>query len=66
MLKGIDFCHLQEIYPYEKTFLDAATKTRFNAGKNDSKKVAHKTLAGTGELIGKKIAEKIVKTKTYA
>ena len=44
-----------------KKILDTATKTGLDAAKTPSKKVIYKTNEATGgELIGKKIAEKIV------
>ena len=44
-----------------KQSLDTGTKTGTNALKTASKKVIHK--AATGEFLGKKIADKIVKLK---
>ena len=43
--------------------LDNANKTRLNAPKTASKKVVHKTAETAYELVGNKIAEKIVKPK---
>ena len=47
---------------YGKKLLDTASKTGY-AVKIASEKVVHNTAAATGELIGNKIAEKIVKSK---
>ena len=43
--------------------MDTATKTGLDVAKTASKKIVHKTAEPTGELIGNKIAEKIVKQK---
>ena len=43
--------------------MDTATKIRLDAAKVASKKVVHKTVEATAELIGNKIAEKIEKPK---
>ena len=43
--------------------MDTATKIGLDAAKVASKKVVHKTVEATGELIGNKIAEKIEKPK---
>ena len=43
--------------------MDAATNTELNALKTASKKLAHKAAEATGEFIGNKIADKIVKLK---
>ena len=61
----MDFCHLKEIFPTstEKKLVDAATKTGLNFLKTVTKKVAHKAPEGTGEVIGNKTANKIVKPK---
>ena len=48
---------------YDKKILDTATKTELDFAKTASKKVVHKTAEGREELIGSKIAEKIVKPK---
>ena len=47
-----------------KKLLDTATKTGLDAVKTASNKVVHKTAEATGELIGNKVAEKIVKPTT--
>ena len=39
--------------------MDTATKTGIDAAKTASKRVVHKTAEATGDLIGKKIADKI-------
>ena len=46
---------------YRKKLLDVATKTGINALKTASKKIIHKAAEATGEFLGNKIAEKIVK-----
>ena len=46
-----------------KQFLDTATKTGLDALKTASRKVVHKAVEATGEFIGSKIADKIVKQK---
>ena len=46
---------------YGNKLLDTNTKTELDAAKIKSKKEVHKTAAATGELIGNKIAGKIVK-----
>ena len=43
--------------------MDIATKTELDALITTSEKLVHKTAEGTGELIGNKIADKIVKAK---
>ena len=63
-VKGFGFfCHLREIYltNMEKKLLDTAKNTPLDAAKTASKKVIHKTVEATGEVIGNKIAE----AKTY-
>ena len=57
MLKDMDFCHSPEW-----KFLDTATKARLDVLKPATKKVAHKAAEATGEFIGNKITEKIVKS----
>ena len=44
---------------YGKELMDAATKTKIDAVKTASKRVVQKTTEATGDLIGKKIADKI-------
>ena len=46
---------------YGKQFLDTATETGLDALKTASKKVVHEAVKATGEFIGNKIADKIVK-----
>ena len=43
--------------------MDTATKTELHGQKTVSKKVVHKVAEATGECIGNKIADKIVKPK---
>ena len=43
--------------------LDTATKTRLDALKTASKKVVYKAAEATGEFMGSKVAEKILKAK---
>ena len=61
MLKDMDFYHLQEVYltNIKKQLLE----TGIDALKNASKKVIHKESEATGEFIGNKIADKIIKPK---
>ena len=49
---------------YGKQLLDVATKTGLDALKTASKKEVHKADEATGELMGNKIADKIVEPKT--
>ena len=42
---------------------DTATKTGLDAAKTASKKVVHKRVGATGEMVGNKTSEKIVKPK---
>ena len=44
---------------YGKNLMDTATKTGIDAAKTASKIVVQKTAEATGDLIGKKIADKI-------
>ena len=48
---------------YGRQLLDAATKTGLNAFKAVTKKVACKAVKATGEFLGNKIDDKIVKPK---
>ena len=48
---------------YGKQLLDTVTNTELDALKTASKKVAHKAAAATGQFMGKKTADKIVKPK---
>ena len=45
---------------YDKKLMDTATKTGIDAAKTASKRVIQKTAEATGDLIGKKIADKII------
>ena len=45
---------------YGKKIIDTATKTRIDVAKTASKKVVWKTAEATGDLIGNKIADKII------
>ena len=44
---------------YGKKLIDTATKRRIDAAKTASKRVVQKTAEATGDLISKKIADKI-------
>ena len=44
---------------YGKKLMDTATKTGIDPAKTASKKVVQKTAEATGDLIGKKLADKI-------
>ena len=59
------FCQSRQIYPasLQKKLIETATKTGLDAAKSTSKKVVHKIADATGELIGKEIAEKVMKPK---
>ena len=46
---------------YGEKLLDTARNTGLDATKTASKKLVHKAIEATGEFIGNKIAEKIVK-----
>ena len=48
---------------YGKRLLDTATKTGLDALKSDSKKEVHKAAEATGQFIGNKIADTILKWK---
>ena len=48
---------------YKEKLMDTATKPGLDAAKSASKEVVHETAEATGELIGNKIAENIVKPK---
>ena len=64
MSKGKDFCHLPEISgKYRKKILDTLTKVGLDDVKAASRKVGHKTAGAIGELMGKKIADEIMKRK---
>ena len=49
---------------YEKQVFDTAIKTWLDAIQTAFEKLAHKVAEATGELIGKKINDKIVKPKS--
>ena len=49
---------------YEKQVLDTAIKTWLDAIQTAFEKLVHKVAEATGELIGKKINDKIVKPKS--
>ena len=57
---------MREICPKNtgKKLLDAATKARPDTLKTASKKAVYQTPNATGEFIGNKIADKIVKAKS--
>ena len=59
------FCQSRQIYPanLREKLTETATKTGLDAAKSASKKVVHKIADATGELIGKEIAEKVMKQK---
>ena len=61
----MNFCPSREIYPTNmgKKLLDSTSKRGLDAAITASKKFVHKRAEVTGELIGKGIAEKIVKPK---
>ena len=48
---------------YGKKLLDIATKTGLEPLKTASKKVVHKAAEATGEFLGNKIADKVMKPK---
>ena len=58
----MDFCHLQEnlVISMAKKIIDTATKTGIVAAKTASKRVVQKTAKATGDIIGNKIADKII------
>ena len=49
---------------YEKKLMDTPAKTGLDDLKTASKKIVHKAAKATGQFIGNKIANKIVKLKT--
>ena len=66
MSKDIDFCHFQEFYSIQqirKTSVGYCFLTTTSCSKSCFQKVVHKAAAGTGEFIGNKIPNKIVKPK---
>ena len=56
------FCHSQENLEInmEKKLMDTATKTGIDAGKTASKRIVQKTAEATRDLIGNKIADKVI------
>ena len=60
-VKGYEFLSFARKfrYKYGKKLIDTATKTRIDATKTASKRVAQKTPEATGDLIGNKRADKI-------
>ena len=64
MLKVMVFCHLLKtnIYgnKYGKKLMDTATKAGMDAAKIASIRVVQKTAEAAGDLIGKKIPDKII------
>ena len=51
---------------YGKQLLDTGTKTGIDVLKSASKKLGHKVAEATGEFIGNKITDKIVKPNPLA
>ena len=62
MLKAMVFCYLEEnlVINMIKKLMDTATKTGIDAAKTTSKRVVQKTAEATGDLIGNKIADKLL------
>ena len=62
MLKAMVFCYLEEnlVINMVKKLMDTATKTGIDAAKTTSKRVVQKTAEATGDLIGNKIADKLL------
>ena len=60
-IKGYNFLSFARKFcdKYGKKLMDTATKTRVDAAKTASKRVVQNTAKATGDLIGKKIADKI-------
>ena len=48
---------------HRKQLLDTTTKTGLDALKTATKEIVHKAIEATGEFMGNKIVDKIVKTK---
>ena len=62
MLKAMVFCYLEEnlVINMVKKLMDTATKTGIDAAKTTSKRVVQKTAEAAGDLIGNKIADKLL------
>ena len=60
-VKGYGFLSFAKNFgnKYGKKLMDTATKTGIDAAKTTSKRIVQKTAAATGDLFGKKIADKI-------
>ena len=60
-IKGYGFLSFARKFgdKYGKNVMDTATKTRIDVAKTASKRIVQKTAEATGDLIGKKIADKI-------
>ena len=68
-VKGYGFLSFARIFGdrYGKTLMNTATKTGIDAAKTASKRLVQKTSEATGDLVGNKIADKIIsvgKTKS--
>ena len=68
-VKGYGFLSFARIFGdrYGKTLINTATKTGIDAAKTASKRLVQKTSEATGDLVGNKIADKIIsvgKTKS--
>ena len=63
----MDFCHLREIYvtKMDNNYWILLQKSELDALKTASKKLVHKAAETTGEFIGNKLADKIVKQNFY-
>ena len=61
-IKGYGFLSFARIFgdKYGKKLMNTATKTGIDAAKTASKRVVQKTAKTTGDLIGNKIADKII------
>ena len=61
-VKGYGFLSFAKTFgnKYGKKLMDTATKTGIDAVKTASKRVVQKTAEPTGDLIGNKIADKII------
>ena len=63
MSKDMDFCHSRQIYPTNMNNYWIPLENRTKCCKNCFQKVVHEAAEATGEFIGNKIADKIVKLK---